>query len=127
MRGEVNRFVPLIVDSLDDVCLLAHPGVWKQGVSGSHIFQIALERTDVAGWPVRNVLSNAKIIRDFLYRIESGELANAHAHGVARMDQAIGARHDTAISAVGVSGRPVAGAVNFTGLNWAIANRRTRQ
>src|SRR4029077_11022670 len=91
------------------------------------IFQIALERTDVAGRPARDVLSNAKIIRDLLYRIESGELADAHAHGVARMDQAIGARHDAAISAVGVSRRPVAGAVNLTGWIWAIANRRTRQ
>src|SRR6266576_7024015 len=108
MRGEVNRFVPLIVDALDDVCLLAHSGVGKRSVSGSQIFQIALERTDVAGGPVRNVLSNAKIIRDFLYRIESGELANAHAHGIARMDQTIGARHDATISAVGFSGRPVA-------------------
>src|SRR6266536_2196991 len=127
MRREINRFVLLIVNTLDDVRLFAHSGVGKHGVSGSQIFQIALERTDVAGGPMRNVLSNSKIIRDFLYRIESGELANAHAHGVARMDQAIGARHNAAISAVGVSGRPVAGAVNFTGLNWAIANRRTRQ
>src|SRR6476619_5070548 len=123
MRGEVNRFVPLIVDSLDDVCLLAHPGVWKQGVSGSHIFQIALERTDVAGWPVRNVLSNAKIIRDFLYRIESGVLTNAHTHGVSRMNQTIGARHDAAVSAVGVRGRPIARAVDFAGLDRAIADR----
>src|SRR6476620_6769365 len=127
MRGKVNRFVPLIVDALYDVCLFAHSGVGKHSVSGSQIFQIALERTDVAGGPVRNVLSNAKIIGDFLYRIESGVLANAHAHGVTRMDQAIGARHDTAKGAVGVSGRPVPGAVNFTGLNWAIADRRTRK
>src|SRR6267154_1953271 len=85
-------------------------------------------RTNRCSWRAHaECFSNAKIIRDFLYRIESGELANAHAHGIARMDQAIGARHDAAISAVGVSGRPVAGAVNFTGLNWAIANRRTRQ
>src|SRR5262249_13518532 len=117
----------LIVDALYDVGLLAHSGVGKRSVSGSEIFQIALERTDEAGRPVRNILSDAKIIRDLLYRIESGELADTHAHGVARMDQAIGARQDAAISAVGVSRRPVAGAVNFTGLNWAITNRRTRQ
>src|SRR6266481_3258569 len=117
MRRKVNRFVPLIVYALYDACLPAHSGVGKRSISGSQIFQIALERTDVAGGPVRNVLSNAKIIRDFLYRIESGELANAHAHGVARMDQAIGARHNAAISAVLVSGRPVAGAVNLLWLN----------
>src|SRR6478735_8605429 len=107
MCGEVNRFVPLIVDALYDVCLPADSGVGTYSVSGSQIFEIALERTDVAGGPMRNVLSNAKIMRVFLYRIESGELANAHAHGIARMDEAIGARHDAAISAVGVSGRPV--------------------
>jgi hypothetical protein len=63
--AEINRFVLLIVDALDDVRLPAHSGVGKHSVSGSQIFQVALERTDVAGRAVRNVLSNAEVVRDF--------------------------------------------------------------
>ena len=126
MRREINRFVLLIVDALDDVCLPAHSGVGKHSVSGSQIFQIALERTDVAGGAVRNVLSNAKIIRDFLYRIESGELANAHAHGVARMNETVGARHGPAVRAVGICRRPITGTVDFARLNRTVADRRPR-
>src|SRR5438034_9789970 len=100
MRREINRFVLLIVDTLDDVCLPAHSGVGKHTVSGSQIFQVALEGADVAGRPVRYVLSNAKIIRDFLHRIKSGELSNAHAHGVARMNETVRARHGPAVRAV---------------------------
>src|ERR1700746_1710216 len=100
MRCEINRFVLLIVDALDDVCLPANTSVWKNSVSGSQIFQVALERADVAGGPVRNVLSNAEIVRDFLYPIEARERANAHAHGVARMNQTVRAGHDTSERAV---------------------------
>ena len=127
MRRKINRFVLLIVDALDDVCLLAHSGVGKHSVSGSQIFQIALERTDVAGGPMRNILSNAKIVRDFLHRIKSGELPNAHAHRVARMNETVGARHDPAIRAVGICRRPISGAVDFTGLNRTVADRCPRQ
>src|SRR6266850_6670457 len=102
MRREINRFVLLIVDTLDDVCLLAHSGVGKHTVSGSQIFQVTLERPDVAGGPVRNILSNAEIVRDFLYRVEAGELANAHAHSVARMNETVGARHGPTVRAVGI-------------------------
>jgi hypothetical protein len=35
MRSEINRFVLLIVDALDDVCLPAQAAVWKHSVSGS--------------------------------------------------------------------------------------------
>src|SRR4029077_5550834 len=101
MRREINRFVLRIVDTLDDVCLPAHSGVGKHTVSGSQIFQVALEGTDVAGGPVRNILSNAQIVRDFLYRIEAGELANAHAHGVARMNETGGRRPGRGGRAVG--------------------------
>src|SRR5947207_14105676 len=97
MRREINRFVLLIVDTLDDVCLPAHSGIGKHSVSGSQIFQVALEGTDVAGGSVRNVLSNGEVIRDFLYRIKSGKLPNAHAHGVARMNETVGARHGPAV------------------------------
>src|SRR5436309_14958815 len=109
----------LIVNTLHDVRLPARSGVGKYNVSGSQIFQVALERADVAGRPVRYVLSNAKIIRDFLYRIESGELANTHAHGVARMNETVGARHGAAVRAVRIRRRPISRAIDFAGLNRA--------
>src|SRR4029077_6309849 len=102
MRREINRFVLLIVDALDDVRLPAHSGIGKHSVSGSQIFQVALDRTDETGGAVRCLVSNAKIIRNFLYRIESGELANAHAHGVAGMNETVGTRHRPAVCAVGI-------------------------
>src|SRR6266481_4189034 len=126
MRRKINWFVPLIVDALYDVCLSAHSGVGKHSVSGSQIFQVALERTDVAGGAVRNVLSNAKVIRDFLYCIESGELANAHAHGVAGMNKTVGARHGPAVRAIGIRRRPVTGTVDFARLNRTVADRGSR-
>src|SRR4030095_11005094 len=100
MRREINRLVLLIVDALDDVCLPADSVVGKNSVSRSQIFQIALKRTNVAGGPVRNVLSNAKIVRNFLHRIEPRELTNAYAHGVAGMNKTVGARHRPAARAV---------------------------
>ena len=100
MRGKIYRFVLLIVDSLDDVRLFAHTGIGENSVTGSQIFQVRLERTDVGGGPVWNILSDAKIIRDLLHRIESGELSHSHAHGVARMDKTVGARHRTAVSTI---------------------------
>ena len=127
VRGAINWFVLLIVDALDDVSLLAHSGIGKNRVSGSQIFQVRLERTDVDGGTVRNILSNAEVVRDFLHRIEPGELSDAHAHGVARMNETIGARLDAAIGAVGICGRPISRAFDFTGLNRTIADRRTRQ
>src|SRR4029453_5914195 len=123
MRREINRFVLLIVDALDDVCLPAHSGVRKHTVSGSQILQITLERTDVTCGPARNILSNAEIIRDFLYRIEAGELANAHAHGVARMNETVGARHGPAVRAVGICRRPITGTVDLARLNRTVTDR----
>ena len=100
MRGKINRFVLLIVDALDDVRLLPHTGVGKNRVSGSQIFQVRLKRTDVDRGTVRNILSNTEIVRDLLHCIKSGELSDAHAHGVAGMNETIGARLDPAIGAV---------------------------
>src|SRR5204863_6989406 len=100
MRREINRLVLLIVDALDDVSLSADSVIGKNSVSRSQILQVAFERTDVAGGPVRNVLSNAKIVRNFLHRIEPGELANSHAHGDAGMNETVGARHGPPVRAV---------------------------
>src|SRR5205814_2403471 len=58
---------------------------------------------------------------------EPGELANSDAHGVTRMYEPIRTRHDAAVGAVGVSGRPISRAVNFAWLNRAIADRSSRQ
>ncbi len=75
---------------------------------------------------MRNVLSNAKIIRDFLYRIESGELANSHAHGVARMNETVGARHGPTVRAIGIRRRPITGTVDFARLDRTVADRGSR-
>src|SRR5215831_5440864 len=117
MRREINLFVLLVVDALDDVRLFTYSGVRKNRVSGSQISQVALERTDVAGRPMGNLLSNAKVIRNFLHRIESGELANAHAHGVARMNKTVRARHGSAVRAVGIRRRPITRSIDFARLN----------
>ncbi len=83
MRGAKDRLALLVVDALDDVCLLARPGIRKNRVSGSEIFQVRLERTDVNRGPVRDLLRKAECVGDILHRVESSELADAHAHGVA--------------------------------------------
>ena len=70
---------------------------------------------------------NAERVRDFLDGIEAGELPNAHAHGVARMNQAVGDRLDPAVSAVGISRRPISRALDFTRLNRTVADRRAGQ
>src|SRR5205823_13148720 len=111
-------------DALDDVSLSADSVVRKNSVSRSQILQITLERTDVAGGPVRNVLSNPKIVRNFLHRIEPGELANAYAHGVAGMDETVGARHGPAVRTVRICRRPISCPVDFAGLNRTVADRR---
>ena len=89
MRGAKDRLVLLVVDALDDVCLLAHSGIGKNRVSSSQIFQVRLKRTDVNRRPVRNILSKAERVGDLLHRVESSELPDAHAHGVARMDETV--------------------------------------
>jgi hypothetical protein len=100
VRGEVNRFVLLVVDALDDVSLLAHASVWKDGVSRSKVPQVGFERTDVgrrAGW---NILTEIECGGDLLHRVGSGELTDPHTHGVARMDEAVRAGQDAAILSV---------------------------
>ena len=89
MRGAKDRLVLLVVDALDDVCLLAHSGIGKNRVSSSQIFQVRLKRTDVNRRPVGNILRKAERVGDSLHRIESGELADAYAHGVTRMDKTV--------------------------------------
>src|SRR5215470_17820910 len=103
MRGAINRLVVGIINSLDDVSLFAHPGVWKNRVRGSQIFQVRLERTDVDCWTVRNILGNAEGVGDFLNSVKPSELPNAHAHGVARVDQTIGTRKNPAVRSIGIS------------------------
>src|SRR6266511_3250623 len=96
MRGEVNRFALLVVDTLDDVSLLAHAPIWKDGVSRSEVPQVGFERTNVSrgtGW---NLLTEIKRDGDLLHHVESGELTDAHAHGVARMDETVRAGEDAA-------------------------------
>src|SRR5262245_44259093 len=122
MRREINWFVLLIVDALDDICLLPHTGVWKNSISGSQVFQVALERTDVAGRSVGNFLSNAQIVRNFLHRIESGKLPNAHAHSVTRMNETVGARHYPSKRAVRICWRPIPSTVDFARLNRTITD-----
>jgi hypothetical protein len=71
-------------------------------------------------------LSNAEIVRDFLYRIESGELANAHAHRVARMNETVGARHGPTVRAVGIRPATNFRPVDFARLNRTVTDRRPR-
>ena len=78
-----------VVDPLDDVGLFAHTGVRKNGVSGSQIFQIGFERTDVNRRAARNVVAEIQRGRNFLDGIEAGKLPNANAHRVARMNQTV--------------------------------------
>src|SRR6266496_3836516 len=100
MRGKINRFVLLVVDALDDISLLAHASVWKDGVSRSEIPQVSFERTDVSRGTRWNILTEIERGGDLLHRIESGELTNAHTHGVARMDETVRAGQDAAISSI---------------------------
>src|SRR5204863_3398946 len=117
MRREINRFVSLVVDSLDNVSLLSRAAVRKDGVSSCQIFQVCLERTDVDRGTMRDVLRNSERIGDFLHRVEPGELSNAHTHGVARMDETVGARENPTISSIRISRRPISRAVDFPGPN----------
>src|SRR5437763_557535 len=106
MRGAIDWIMIGVVDSFDDVSLLPDPGVRKNGVSRREIIQIGLERSNVYGRAVRDVVPQAKVDRDFLDVIESGDLTDAHAHRVSGMDQAVGNRLNTPVGAVGISGRP---------------------
>src|SRR5437868_11971404 len=110
-----------IVDPFDDVSLPPDTGVRKNRVSGGQIFEIRFERTDVNGRTARSVVGQIQGGRDFLDGVESRELADANAHGVARMDQTVGARLDPAVSAIRICGRPSSGAVDFAWLNRAVA------
>src|SRR5436190_13666877 len=76
---------------------------------------------------MRNVLRNPEIISNLLHGIEASELANTHAHGIARMNEAVGAGHGASVSAVGIPGRPISRAIDFARLNGAIADRSARQ
>ena|SRR6266516_5423282 len=100
MRGAKNWFVLLVVDALDDVSLLAHTLIWENSVSRSKVSQVGFERTDVSrgtGW---NILAEIERDGDLLHRVESGELTDAHTHGVARMDETVRAWQDAAISSI---------------------------
>src|SRR5438034_3499820 len=127
MRCAKNWFVLLIIDALDEVSLLAHASVGKDGVSGGKIFQIRFERTDVDRWPVRSILGKTERGGDFLHSIQSRELTDAHAHCVARMDKAVRARQDAAVDSIGISRGPISGAFNFPTLNRAVADSSARQ
>src|SRR6266480_280672 len=127
MRRAKNWFVLLIIDALDEVSLLAHSSVGKDGVSGGKIFQIRFERTDVDRWPVRSILGKTKRGGDFLHSIQSRELTDAHAHCVARMDKAVRARQDAAVGPIGISRGPISGAFDFPALNGTVADGSSRQ
>src|SRR5207244_9516168 len=99
----------------------------KKSIRGGEIFEVRLERADIDRRAMRNVLRNTEIVGDLLHRVEPCELPDAYAHGIARMDQSIGARHGAAVSAIGISGRPISCALDLARLNRAIADCRTRQ
>src|SRR2546430_2595334 len=127
MRGAINWFVIRIINSLDDIRLFAHAGIGKNRVRRSQIFQVSLKRTDVSGWTVRNILRNAERVGDLLNGVQPGKLSNAYAHGVARVDQAIGARTNSAVRSIGISRRPISSAVDFTRLDRTVTDRSARQ
>ena len=60
MRGAINGLVIRVVDPLDDVALLANPGIGENREGRREIFQVRLERADVDRGSVRNVLPKAK-------------------------------------------------------------------
>src|SRR5918996_4120573 len=100
MRGEINRFVLLVVDALDDVSLLTHAPIWKDGIRRSKVSQVGFERTDVSrgtGW---NILTEIECDGDFLNGIKSGELTDAHTHGVARIDETVRTGQNAAILSI---------------------------
>ena len=67
MRCTINRFVRLVVDSLDDVSLFAHSGVWENGVRRGKVLEVCLEGTDVNRRPAWNILREAERGRDLLH------------------------------------------------------------
>src|SRR4030095_1141059 len=69
----------------------------------------------------------AQGVSDLLNSVQPGELPDAHAHGVARMNQTIGTRKDSAVSPIGISRRPAPRPVNFTRANWPVADRSAGQ
>src|ERR1700738_3358430 len=127
MRGAINRIVFLIVDPFDDVSLFAHTGVWENGVGGRERLEVGFERTDIDGGPAGNVFAEIKGGCDFLDIVETGELSDAHAHGVARLNESVRTGLNAAVSAVGISGRPISRAFDFARLNRAVADGRARQ
>src|SRR4051812_46708055 len=127
MGRAVDRNMIGIVDALDDVRLLPNPGVWKNGVSSREIFQIALERTDVNRGTVWNVLRQPEVKRELLDVIQMRELAHAHTHGVARMNEPVGSGTDAVVFVIGISGRPISRARDFAGLDWIVADRCARK
>src|SRR4051812_29722364 len=96
-----------IVDALDDVALLANARVGKNRVGRGQVLQVTLERADVDRSAVRDVCAETERGRGLLGVVESGELTDAHAHGIPRMDQPIGNRLDAPETSVGISRRPV--------------------
>ena len=124
VRRAINRVVIGVVDPLDDVGLFPDPGVRENRVGRGEILQIGLERANVNRRPVRNVFSEPERRRDFRHVIEPGDFADADAHRVARMNQSIGNGLDAAVSAVGISRRPIPRALDFARLNRSVADRR---
>src|SRR5215467_2542032 len=122
MRGPIDGCVLLIIDTLDDVRLLAHSGIRKNGISSGQIFQVCLERPDINRGTVRNILGKTEGVGDFLDTIDSGELTYANAHGVARMNETVRAGHDAAVCSIRIRGRPISCAFDLSGLNRAITD-----
>src|SRR5437879_7949263 len=112
----------LIVVALDDIRLLAHPGVWKNRIRGRQSPEVGFERADVNRGAVRNIFAEIECGSDFLDGIEAGELTDPHAHGVAGMNQSVRTRLNPTIRAIRISRRPIARALNFSRLNRAVTN-----
>src|SRR6476660_5952961 len=127
MGGAIDRLMVLIIDSFDHVTLFSNSGIWKGGIRRRQILQVCFKGANVNRGAVRGFVVEVQRRRDLLDLIEPGELADANAHGVARMNQAVGGRLNAAVGAIGIAGRPISGALYFAGLNRPVANRRARE
>ena len=113
----------LIIDPLDHVTLFPDSGIWKGGIRRRQILQARFKGANVNRGTVRNFVVQVQRRRNLLDLIEPGELADANAHGIARMNQAVGGRLNAAVGAIGIPRRPISRAFYFAGLNRPIIDR----
>src|SRR5919204_3657375 len=122
MSRTIDRLMVLIIDPFDHVTLFPNSSIWKSGVRRRQILQVCFKGADVNRGTVWDFVVQIQRRRDLLDLIEPGELADANAHGVARMNQAVGGRLNAAVGSIGIAGRPISRAFYFSGLNWTIAD-----